>query len=298
VLAIGAVLLLVRPPAFWVALPILVLWACSMAVSVWLDRPPRRAHNTIAAADKTFLRLAALRTWRYFAEFSTSGHHWLVPDNVQEEPANIASRVSPTNLGFLLNSRQIACEFGYLTVPEFMRQTRRTLETMDQLQHHRGHFLNWYDTRSLSPEPPLFVSSVDSGNLAASLIALKGGCNALLGKPLLSSSLVEGYVDHLRLLAESKSLPGSAPNPLRVEQENKLPWLEQLVALVSEPDLQIDPALPISGTPWFAAQLQLRREQLRKIFDDFMPWLLPEFESAHCGVGIEPGTLVLRMCRR
>ena len=117
---------------------------------MWLDRPPRHVPDTIAAADKIFLRLAALRTWRYFAEFSTSRHHWLIPDNVQEEPANIAARISPTNLGFLLNARQIACELGYLTVPEFVEQTQRTLETMSQLRRHRGHFFNWYDTRTLS----------------------------------------------------------------------------------------------------------------------------------------------------
>ena len=120
--AIGAALLWVRPVAFWVALPILLLWGCSKAVSVWLDQPPRRAHINLAAEDRIFLRLAALRTWRYFAEFSTPGHHWLIPDNVQEEPARIAARISPTNLGFLLNARQIACELGYLTVPEFVNR--------------------------------------------------------------------------------------------------------------------------------------------------------------------------------
>ena len=127
-LAIAAVLLLVRPSAFWVALPILVLWACGKAVSVWLDRPPHQVRSSVAAADESFLRLAALRTWRYFAEFSGSQHHWLVPDNVQEEPAKIAARVSPTNLGFLLNARQIACRLGYLTVPEFAEQTLRSFE--------------------------------------------------------------------------------------------------------------------------------------------------------------------------
>ncbi len=70
--------------------------------------------------DELFLRRAALRTWRYFAEFSNEQHNWLIPDNVQEEPAAVVARVSPTNLGFLLNARQVACEFGYLTAPEFV----------------------------------------------------------------------------------------------------------------------------------------------------------------------------------
>ena len=51
----------------------------------------------------------------------------------RREPAKIAARISPTNLGFLLNARQVACEFGYLTVPEFVEQTTRTLETVTRL---------------------------------------------------------------------------------------------------------------------------------------------------------------------
>lgn len=289
--ALGAVLLLVRPPAFWVALPILVLWACGRALSVWLDRPPRQARNTVAAADKIFLRLAALHTWRYFAEFSSSQHHWLVPDSVQEAPANIAARVSPTNLGFLLNARQIACELGYVTVPEFVEQTRRTLETMSQLRRYRGHFLNWYDTRTLAPEPPFFVSSVDSGNLAASLITLKAGCAALLEKPLLSPSLVEGYVDHVRVLTESHSLPSRELRSISA-QEN-LPWLERLIALVSQPATHVDPLLPGStgkATPSLEDELHLRREQLQKIFTHYMPWLLPEFGLLRRRFGTDSGT--------
>jgi len=94
--------------------------------------------------DRWLLRESALRTWRYFDEFSTEEHHWLIPDNVQEENSKVAPRISPTNLGFLLNARQVACEFGYLTVPEFAQQTLRTLATISQLPKHRGHLLNWY----------------------------------------------------------------------------------------------------------------------------------------------------------
>jgi len=275
-IAIGAMLLLLRPHAFWVALPILVLWACSRAVEAWVNRSPHRESTEVAAEDQRFLRLAALRTWRYFAEFSSASHHWLLPDSVQEEPKNIAPRISPTNLGFLLNARQVACEFGYLTVPEFAEQTRRTLETMSQMQRHRGHFLNWYDTRSLLPEHPYFVSSVDSGNLAASLITLKVGCTALLEKPLHSPSLMEGYLDHLRLLAESNSLPDCELNSL-LDRQEKLPWPESLAALVATPVCtQVDAA---QDTRWFAAQLDVRRDQTRKIFADYMPWLQPEFAA-------------------
>ena len=81
--------------------------------------------------------------------------------------------ISPTNLGLLLNARQAACEFGYLTVPEFVELTQKTLDTLAQLPKYRGHLMNWYDTRTLEAKAPFFISSVDSGNLVASLWTLR-----------------------------------------------------------------------------------------------------------------------------
>src|SRR5262249_37054646 len=110
-LGLGLLVWAVQPHALIAALPVLVLWACSKMVSVWLNRPPLPARNQASAKDVKFLRRTALQTWRYFAEFSTNEHNWLIPDNVQEQPAAIAARVSPTNIGLLLNARQVACEF-------------------------------------------------------------------------------------------------------------------------------------------------------------------------------------------
>ena len=45
---------------------------------------------------------------------------------------------------------------------------------MARMQKFRGHLYNWYDTRDLRPLEPRYVSSVDSGNLAAHLITLAG----------------------------------------------------------------------------------------------------------------------------
>src|SRR5260370_25924152 len=111
------------------------------------------------------MRRAAVRNWGYIAVCSTSEHNWLVPDNLQEEPFQIAARVSPTNIGFLLNAQQVACEFGYLTVPELAQQTSRPLAVIRKLPRHHGHLYNWHDTRTFKPLPPLFVSCGASGNL-------------------------------------------------------------------------------------------------------------------------------------
>jgi len=39
-----------------------------------------------------------------------------------------------------------------------------------------GQMYNWYDTRTLEPVRPRFISSVDNGNLICSLWTLKQGC--------------------------------------------------------------------------------------------------------------------------
>ncbi|MBW8869240.1 MAG: glycosyl transferase, partial [Acidobacteriales bacterium] len=204
---LGLIVFLVRRPALVAAVPVLVLWACSKLVAKWLDSPAFMAQAEISEKDRLFLRRAAIRTWRYFAEFSTEEHNWLIPDNVQEEPFEVAPRVSPTNVGFLLNVRQVACELGYLTPAEFVEKTSQTLGTMRKMPRHRGHLYNWYDTQTLQPLPPLFVSSVDSGNLVASLWTLQQGCLQLLDQPILRRELAYGFLDHLRELTELDVFP-------------------------------------------------------------------------------------------
>ena len=199
---LGILVLLVQPRALASSLPLLFLWGSSKFVSAWLNRPSVAPLESPSRKDLLFLRDTALSTWRYFSEFSTEEHNWLVPDNVQEQPPAIAARISPTNLGFLLNARQVACEFGYLTLPEFTEQTLRTLASVSSLRKYRGHLFNWYDTRTLQPLAPRFVSSVDSGNLMASLWTLQQGCREQLHKPLLESSLFEGFEDFVRALED------------------------------------------------------------------------------------------------
>ena len=123
-LVVGLVVYFARPNALYVALPILVLWACAKPLSLWLNHSPGAERGPVSRSDKLFLRKAALYTWRYFAEYSNQEHNWLIPDYVRETPPYVAARISPTNLGLLFNARQVACEFGYLTVPAFAEQNK------------------------------------------------------------------------------------------------------------------------------------------------------------------------------
>ena len=98
-----------------------------------VEHPPRPLRNEASENDELFLRRAALRTWRYFSEFCTAEHNWMIPDNVRKirSPLRPAS-LRPTS-GLLFNARQVACDFGYLTVEEFADLTLRTLATMEKL---------------------------------------------------------------------------------------------------------------------------------------------------------------------
>jgi len=275
---LGIAVYYLRPLALVAVLPILVLWASSKPVSLWLNLPPR-SDAEVSEKEKRFLRRAAIRTWRYFAEFSTEEHNWLIPDNVQEAPFAVAARVSPTNLGFLLNARQVACAFGYLSVPEFAEQTARTFATMRRMQHHRGHLLNWYDTRTLQPLPPLFVSSVDSGNLAASLWTLQQGCDALLNQSIVGQQMAEGFLDHLRILDEFRAFPRRLLSKL--EQRSLTDdWARMLLKfpeaaldrIANSADLQHS-----TDIEWFAKSAKTRLHELRRTIARFTPWMLPDF---------------------
>jgi cyclic beta-1,2-glucan synthetase len=148
-----------------------------------------------------FLRVTARRTWHYFETFVTAQENWLPPDNFQEVPsAVIATRTSPTNMGLALLANLAARDFGYLSVGRLIQRTQDSFATMQRLERHRGHFYNWYETRTLQPLQPLYVSSVDSGNLAGHLLTLARGLRELADEPIFTPQIFAGLRDTLSVL--------------------------------------------------------------------------------------------------
>jgi hypothetical protein len=259
------------------ALPFVIAWGSAKLLSNWLNRSPHTQDSELGDSDHRFLRETALRTWRYFAEFSNEKNNWLIPDNLQEQPYRLAERLSPTNLGLLLNSRQAAHEFGYLTVSEFVTQTEHTLERALKLPRYFGHFLNWYDNITLKPLEPLFLSSVDSGNLAASLWSLKQGCLELLRRPLLRENLLAGIADHHRMLVDLKRQGSDGFRELfnLREPADWLPQLFHLTGRIPEPEKQFASKEHVS----WPLELRSRMHALREETRDFLPWFLPGYEA-------------------
>lgn len=280
-IGLGLVIWLVRSQSLLAAAPILGLWGCSKLFALWLNASPLEPAPEITPRDVRLLRRSALYIWRYFAEFSSEEHNWLVPDNIQDNPRKVAASVSPTNAGLLLNARQVANELGYITVPEMVELTQKSLTTLIRLPKYRGHLMNWYDTRTLEAKPPFFVSSVDSGNLVASLWTLQQGCLDRLRQPLLSRELTAGLLDHLRVLVSMRALPRRILS--RYEEEFRSE--DWLTPVLNFPDNILDETKShaesdfSSNIAWFRRQTHLRVQNVRDLVRAFLPWMLPEFAS-------------------
>ncbi len=177
-IALAALLLVwaARPAALPAAIPVLALWAAAPLIAWALSRPAEEQRLELAPDDRRFLLLVARRTWRYFEAFMGPEDHGLPPDNFQETPEpRIAHRTSPTNIGMGLLATLAAHDLGFIRTDELASKVDAALTTMEGLERFEGHLFNWYDTESLAPLPPSYVSTVDSGNLAGALMTLAEG---------------------------------------------------------------------------------------------------------------------------
>jgi cyclic beta-1,2-glucan synthetase len=140
-------------------LPFAALWIASPAIARWTSRSSLVAgRRSMSDGDVRTLRLIARRTWRFFETFVTPADQMLPPDNFQEDPAPIlAHRTSPTNLGLYLLSVVSARDFGWTGTIDAVERLEATLSSMSRLARFRGHFYNWYDTRTLRPLDPRYI---------------------------------------------------------------------------------------------------------------------------------------------
>jgi len=202
-LVTGSFLAFMNPAQLPLALPILVIWLAAPWIAWWISQPIESATPDLTTEQLTFLRRTARKTWYFFETFVNAQENWLPPDNFQEFPApKIASRTSPTNMGLALLANVAARDFGYLSVGRMIRRTQDTLATMLRLERHRGHLLNWYETRTLKPLLPLYVSSVDSGNLAGHLLTLGAGLREQGDEKIFSTQTFSGLRDTVGILIE------------------------------------------------------------------------------------------------
>jgi cellobiose phosphorylase len=298
--ATTVVLLALKAPAAGaVAAPMLLLWVASPGIAWWISRPLIRRKVHLSSGQTRFLRTLARKTWAFFETYVGPHDQWLPPDNLQEHPvARLAHRTSPTNMGLSLLANLAAWDFGYIPGGVLVARTANALTTMASMERHEGHFYNWYDTQTLKPLPPLYVSSVDSGNLAGHLMTLRPGLLALADQGILDPRWFEGLSDTLHILADAA---GGSASPVLVRLAQELEsafdarpatvaaarqWLARVGALVEEfaaevagsgdGEARTEPAEPGDEHFWTEALVRQCRD-IRHELDYLAPWsLLPD----------------------
>ncbi len=242
-------LVLVKTPlSFLVATPFLLMWFFFPSISHHISKTKRKTKHLLDKDEISECRLLARRTWNFFETFVTENDNWLAPDNFQEDPKPvIAHRTSPTNMGVLLLSTAAAYDFGFLGSFELLDRLEKTQTTLDSLEKYKGHFYNWYDTTNLKPLYPIYISTVDSGNLAAYLITLKSFCLNLINCPFIEEQVLNGFHDTFTIIKEelNKINPRFLISPLvtRHREHNECHLILD--------NLLINLNIPKSITDWF-----------------------------------------------
>lgn len=247
--ALTALISVIDPTALLAALPLLSMWLLSPAIAWWVSRPIDHAPDPLSADERARLRALARRTWYFFEQFVGPEDHWLPPDHFQEAPRSIiAHSTSPTNLGLLLLSTLAAYDLGYIGLSDLSARLRATFDSMTKLEKYRGHFLNWYDTRTLAPLSPRYVSTVDSGNLVACLRALGQGCQTMRHQPILRRRSWEGLLDTLSLFdVVGRGLPVEAVAPF---QSTLAHMRQQIIAAQNDAKTGVPLLNQLIGSQW------------------------------------------------
>jgi cyclic beta-1,2-glucan synthetase len=184
-IAVGIALVVPVPPVGGVPVwqfalavgPLLVLWLAAPAVAHALSAPALPGPRQLSAQQRDEAMHLARLHWRFFDRFVSAETQWLVPDNFQEDPTPVlAMRTSPTNIGLQLLAIGTAHDLGFITLAEMTRRLELAFRSLERMRRFHGHFFNWYDLHDLKVMEPAYVSTVDSGNLAGHLLAVRQAC--------------------------------------------------------------------------------------------------------------------------
>lgn len=200
------VAVLLPKPALLAASPWLALWLLSPILAHLISQPFPKKAVEITEDDRTWLRRLARNTWSYFETCVNERTNWLPPDNLQEHPEEkLAERISPTNEGLYLVSALVARDFGFVSLHRFLDLCEKNLKVWTTLPQLQGHYYNWYETSTLQALMPRYISTVDSGNLAASLLVIRQGTDDLCRTPLFGDCVWIGARDTLQVAIQSSA---------------------------------------------------------------------------------------------
>jgi len=266
--------------------PILLLWLLAPFVTWWASKPLPKLISTLTDEQNIFLRKIARKSWSFFERFVEQEDNWLPPDNFQEQPVvNIAHRTSPTNIGLSLLANLSAYDFGYITTGQLIERTTKTISTVKKMERYKGHLYNWYDTESLKPLLPKYISTVDSGNLVGHLLILRQGLLTIPPKKILHRKLFEGLQDTMHLLIdtlEEKDIDLLRPFKVDLEKASSSDSITYheikfYLGVLTKSFTSIVEKLnynPSAETYWWKQMLNKQLVHMNEEFKIFAPWLL------------------------
>ncbi len=191
----------------YISLLIAILWFTGPFATYLISKPCVKKQHKLNEDDIAMLRSISRKTWRYFEDFAVEQENYLPPDNYQEDPPKgLAHRTSPTNIGLLLLSVLCACDLGYIGILEMVSRFENIISTLEKMEKWKGHFYNWYNTITLEILKPMYISTVDSGNLVGYMMVVKAGLIEYMNKPVLNPALASGLNDTIILLCKENSL--------------------------------------------------------------------------------------------
>lgn len=183
--------------------PIAILWILAPIIACKISREEIIEKEALDIDDGKFLSKISRRIWAYYEDFVNEENNYLAPDNYQEKPyKGVAHRTSPTNIGMGLISNLTAYDLGYLSIGEFIYRLEVILDGMKGLEKYKGHYLNWYNTKTKEALWPRYVSTVDSGNLLGYLWIIKEELLSLSKKSILRDKEIHGLRDTFFILRE------------------------------------------------------------------------------------------------
>ncbi|MFN2438485.1 MAG: GH36-type glycosyl hydrolase domain-containing protein [Chitinophagaceae bacterium] len=261
--------------------PFLIVWFFSPFLVWYISKPVDEKEVSLPAEQSIYLRLLARKIWAFFENFVTENDNWLPPDNYQEQPVErVAHRTSPTNIGLSLLSNLTAYDFGYITAREFLDTTAKTVGTLQKMEKYRGHLYNWYDTETLSPLSPRYISTVDSGNFIGHLLTLKQGLYTIPDNKVVTASMFEGLLDELRIIGAKTKIPAL----VKLEQEladtfsehldnlqntqKYIEHLDQTLSNILNPQWNFE-----NETGWWIKKILTHIEKIKTELHAIVPWL-------------------------
>ncbi|MBX7137773.1 MAG: hypothetical protein K1X83_07285 [Oligoflexia bacterium] len=212
-----ALVFYLAPHSMSYAAPFLFLWYLSPIFAWWVSQPISHAGRDVSALQRSYLKVAAWDTWRFFETLMNERNNYLIPDNIQLIPNRIiAERTSPTNIGLALLGTIAAHDLGFLPLSSVINRLSLTFATLAKLERYKGHFLNWYQTATLQSLYPRYVSHVDSGNFVANVVAARVSFNEFVHVPLRTERHWQHVAYLLGLVEEAFEKSGRAiPNEFK-----------------------------------------------------------------------------------